>query len=76
MAIPAVQLERPSYFNTGCCSFGDGDVTGIEFADGQVKLVRWLDDGGGARPHQLEPPLDLSTIFENVTGELPDPGRT
>jgi hypothetical protein len=75
-----VKLERPSYFNTGCCSFGDGDVTGIEFADGQVKLVRWLDDGGGARPRQLEPPfdkpLDLSTIFANVTGQPPDPART
>ena len=76
-----VKLDRPSYFNTGCCSFGDGDVTGIEFAEGQVKLVRWLDDGGGASPHQLEPrldqpPLNLRAIFANVTGEPPDPART
>jgi hypothetical protein len=74
------QLQRPSYFNTGCCSFGDGDVTGIEFAEGQVRLVRWLDDGGGARPHQLEPPLneplELESIFANVTGEPPEPIRT
>jgi hypothetical protein len=46
-----------------------------------VKLVRWLDDGGGASPHQLEPrldqpPLNLRAIFANVTGEPPDPART
>jgi hypothetical protein len=34
-------LEVPSYFNTGCCSFGDGDITGIELSDGEIHLVRW-----------------------------------
>jgi UDP-2,3-diacylglucosamine pyrophosphatase LpxH len=34
------------YFNTGCCSFDDGDVTGIEIADGEICLVRWPDDDG------------------------------
>lgn len=38
-------VEPPCYFNTGCCSFGDGDVTGIEIADGHVKLVRWTKSG-------------------------------
>jgi hypothetical protein len=66
-----VALERPSYFNTGCCSFGDGDVTGLEFAGGQVRLVRWLDDGGGVAPHALEPPRDLTDIFARVTGQAP-----
>ncbi|MEZ5330297.1 MAG: hypothetical protein R3F19_35055 [Verrucomicrobiales bacterium] len=32
---------RPCYFNTGCCSFSDGDITGIEIADGEIRLVRW-----------------------------------
>jgi hypothetical protein len=43
-----IDLKRPSYFNTGCCSFGDGDVTGLEFAEGRVRLVRWLDNEGKA----------------------------
>jgi hypothetical protein len=68
-----VNLKRFSYFNTGCCSFGDGDVTGLEFAEGEVKLVRWLDDDGRAIPHQLEEPLDLKTILANVTGDAPTP---
>jgi hypothetical protein len=65
-------LKRPSYFNTGCCSFGDGDVTGIELADGRIKLVRWLDDGGKATPHTLET-RDLGEVFAAVAGAAPEP---
>lgn len=36
-----VDLNLPCYFNTGCCSFGDGDITGIEISDGEIRLVRW-----------------------------------
>lgn len=32
---------KPAYYNTGCCCFNDGDITGIEIADGQMRLVRW-----------------------------------
>ena len=32
---------RPCYFNTGCCSYYDGTITGIEIADGRIRLVRW-----------------------------------
>ncbi|UCF19025.1 MAG: metallophosphoesterase [Gemmatimonadota bacterium] len=38
--------EKPCYFNTGCCSFSDGDVTGLEIAEGEIRLVRWPDDEG------------------------------
>jgi hypothetical protein len=31
----------PCYFNTGCCRFKDGDITGIELVDGEIRLVRW-----------------------------------
>ncbi|MEO7445732.1 MAG: metallophosphoesterase [Ferruginibacter sp.] len=32
---------RPSYFNTGCCCFNDGDITGIEISEGAIRLVKW-----------------------------------
>lgn len=35
----------PCYFNTGCCSFSDGDITGLELEDGEIRLVRWPDAG-------------------------------
>jgi len=44
-------LERaadgpPCYFNSGCCCFDDGGCTGVEIADGKIRLVRWSDDEG------------------------------
>jgi predicted phosphodiesterase len=32
---------KPSYFNSGCCCFDDGDITGIEIAEGKIRLVKW-----------------------------------
>jgi hypothetical protein len=30
------------YFNSGCCSFKDGQVTGYELVNNELRLVRWL----------------------------------
>lgn len=32
---------RPTYFNSGCCCFDDGTITGIEISDGSIRLVKW-----------------------------------
>lgn len=37
----ALPGRKPSYFNTGCCSYSDGSISGIEIADGEIRLVRW-----------------------------------
>ena len=57
--------SRPCYFNSGCCSFGDGDITGLEIADGEIRLVRWPEDDGSLRPKVLAR-SSLSRVF----GEL------
>jgi UDP-2,3-diacylglucosamine pyrophosphatase LpxH len=51
--LPTIPLKKPSYFNTGCCSFLDGDVTGMEFSDGEIRLVRWPDDEDVPKPKVL-----------------------
>ena len=51
--LPAIPLKKPSYFNTGCCSFLDGDITGLEFSDGEIRLVRWPDDEDVPKPKVL-----------------------
>ncbi len=38
---PDFTRYQPYYFNSGCCCFNDGDITGIEIANGQIRLVRW-----------------------------------
>ena len=32
---------KPAYFNTGCCQFDDGDITGIEIENGVIRLIKW-----------------------------------
>ena len=32
---------KPSYFNSGCCCFRDGDITGIEITYEKILLVKW-----------------------------------
>lgn len=34
-------MAHPSYFNTGCCCFNDGDISGIEINDGFIRLIKW-----------------------------------
>lgn len=51
--------SKPHYFNTGCCSFLDGDVTGFELAEGAIRLVRWPDNDDRPAPQILRSaPLD------------------
>jgi predicted phosphodiesterase len=51
-------MAHPSYFNSGCCCFGDGDITGIEICDGFIRLIKWhLKDGISTRMVLEESPL-------------------
>ncbi len=38
---PDLSKIIPSYFNSGCCCFDDGDITGIEIAENCIRLIRW-----------------------------------
>jgi predicted phosphodiesterase len=56
---------KPSYFNTGCCCFSDGDITGIEIADGYIKLIKWTLVEGKSERRLLE-----ETKLENLLNFL------
>ena len=58
-------MDQPSYFNTGCCCFADGDVTGLEIEAGEIRLVRWLDNEG-RRQLQLLTKLKLEDVFQQI----------
>jgi hypothetical protein len=45
---------KPAYFNTGCCRYEDGDITGIEMEDGLLRLVKWGPEGSGTQRAVLE----------------------
>lgn len=39
--IPSITAMQPNYFNTGCCCFSDGDITGLEIGAGKIRLIKW-----------------------------------
>jgi predicted phosphodiesterase len=45
---------RPSYFNSGCCCFSDGDITGIEIENGFVRLIKWTGADAVSKREVLE----------------------
>ncbi|HEX7241805.1 MAG TPA: hypothetical protein VF263_16105 [Longimicrobiaceae bacterium] len=49
-----VPMAGPCYFNAGSCCFVDGHITGIEVADGEIRLIRWPDEERRPAPHVLE----------------------
>lgn len=51
---------NPCYFNTGCTSFGDGDITAIELEGGWIRLVKWEKEDGMREPLQT---AQLTDIF-------------
>lgn len=51
---------KPTYFNSGCCCFPDGDITGIEIDNGYMRLVKW-------KKEQQQP---ARTVLEEITLEV------
>lgn len=68
----SAEMERPCYFNAGCCSFGDGDITCIEIIDGRIKLVRWPRDDGELAPKELDR-ADVRDLFIRLAASTAAP---
>lgn len=67
--IPSDYLKiKPSYFNSGCCCYSDGDITGIEIADEQVRLIKWKTKDGKSQRIVLEQST-LSSIASSLTSQ-------
>lgn len=52
--------RRSCYFNSGCCSYKDGDSTGIEISNKQIKLVKWDKNGDRFELRSA----DLASVFQ------------
>lgn len=57
----------PTYFNSGCCCFSDGEITGIEIADGSLRLIKWGTKNGKPQRVILEE-TPLSELLEAISG--------
>lgn len=58
-------MVKPSYFNTGCCCFSDGDITGIEIEGDDIRLIKWEEVNGVIQRKVLEH-SQLSYIFDQL----------
>jgi UDP-2,3-diacylglucosamine pyrophosphatase LpxH len=45
---------KPTYFNSGCCCYNDGDITGIEIENGYLRLIKWAAKDGTPKREVLE----------------------
>jgi len=59
------RMAQPCYFNTGCCCYADGDITGLEIDTGVIRLVRWPDNDGNPLPKALTE-TKLKDVFSAV----------
>ena len=62
------QSMVPSYFNSGCCCFNDGDITGIEIADEKIRLIKWEEQKGKSERIVLEE-VTLEEVVKQITEE-------
>jgi predicted phosphodiesterase len=56
---------RPTYFNTGCCCFSDGDITGVEIADNHIRLIKWSSQTGQPQKTVLEE-ITIEKLIEDL----------
>jgi predicted phosphodiesterase len=64
-----VDRSRPCYFNTGCCSFADSDITGIELADGEIRLVKWETKHGGPARRAPLARTAARSVYRSLAGD-------
>lgn len=66
--IPTDTLDKklvPTYFNTGCCCYNDGDITGIEINDGKIRLIKWYNEEVKSDKMILEE-IAFSTLIKDL----------
>lgn len=59
------QTIKSSYFNSGCCCFGDGSITGLEINDGSIRLIQWKEQAGQPSRLVLEQ-IPLKILLEKL----------
>jgi hypothetical protein len=60
-----VKAHKPTYFNSGCCCLNDGDITGIEIADGNIRLIKWYDEEIQSKRKVLEE-ISFSVLLKDI----------
>jgi len=62
--VPEFKTYKPGYFNSGCCCFSDGDITGIEIESGFIKLIKWSFQKTGAPERTVLEEMKLVELLD------------
>ncbi|RYZ97810.1 MAG: metallophosphoesterase [Sphingobacteriaceae bacterium] len=62
--IPDFTAYEPTYFNTGCCCFNDGDITGIEICEDCIRLIKWEYNADGKSERFVLDETKLETLIK------------
>lgn len=57
-----VLMMKPTYYNSGCCCFNDGDITGIEITHENISLIKWSKQNG----REILETATLSTLIRQI----------
>ncbi len=63
-------MAIPSYFNTGCCCFVDGDISLIEIEGDSIRLIKWQEEDDVSKRIVLEQ-APLTYIFDQLKSPEP-----
>jgi UDP-2,3-diacylglucosamine pyrophosphatase LpxH len=61
---------QPSYFNSGCCCYSDGEITGIEISDGEIRLIEWKNKADSPPERVVLEANSLEKLTEKVRQPL------
>lgn len=64
---------KSSYFNTGCCCYSDGDITGIEIEFDSIRLVKWEYDNKSNPTRMVLEETTLSELLSPPSAEPVNP---
>ncbi|MEZ4698140.1 MAG: hypothetical protein R2832_17110 [Rhodothermales bacterium] len=62
---------QPAYFNTGCCKYSSGSITGIEIEDGRIRLIRW---GAQDLEREVLETADVALLLDELGQKAPASG--
>ena len=65
-ALPDYTGFKPNYFNSGCCCFSDGDITGIEIDNGCIRLIKWEYDAANNAERLILEEAPLSQLAKTM----------
>lgn len=71
--LPDFTGVKPNYFNSGCCCYSDGDITGIEIDSGCIRLIKWEYDAAGNPQRFVLEEADVARLAAEIALETESP---